>query len=138
MLTASITQSLPDGWRGDYTIERANEWIRERDREGVTLLVLERTSRTPVGMMILFESNDEKLGRTVRLGYLLYETAWGQGLASELVQGFVGWCRKAEITSIVGGVERDNVASQRVLQKNGFVCRASPDDTVELFFELQL
>jgi RimJ/RimL family protein N-acetyltransferase len=138
MLTARVTQSLPDGWQGDYTIERANEWIRERDREGATLIVLERSSRTPVGMMILFESDDEKLGRTVRLGYLLSETAWGQGLASELVQGFVGWCRKAEIASIMGGVERDNVPSQRVLQKNGFVYQPSTDDTVELFFELQL
>lgn len=138
MLTARVTQSLPEGWQGAYTIERASEWIQERDREGATLLVVERSSRMPVGVMILLESDDEKLGRSVRIGYLLSESAWGQGLASELVQGFVGWCRMAGIGSIVGGVERDNVPSQRVLEKNGFVCAPSTDGAAGLFFELRL
>ena len=57
----------------------------------------------------------------VRLGYLLAEDAWGQGYASELVEGFVRWCRQhPPIASIAGGVARDNVASVRVLTKNGF------------------
>lgn len=138
MLTPSVTQSLPEAWQGAYTTERANEWIDERDREGATLLVLERSSRTPVGLMILFESDDEQIDRTIRLGYLLSESAWGQGLASELVQGFVKWCRTVEIVLIIGGVERDNIPSQRVLEKNGFVSQGSADDHPELFFMLQL
>lgn len=138
MLTPSVTRSLPPGWQGKYTIERAIEWIAERDREGATLLVLERSSRTPVGLMILFEDVDANLGQTVRLGYLLSESAWGGGIATELVQGFVEWCRTVEIASIVGGVERDNIPSQRVLEKSGFVSQPGADDEAELFFERRL
>lgn len=137
-LTPRVTQSLPEGWQGAYTIERASEWIQERDREGATLLVVERSSRVPIGLMILFESYDEKSGSAVRLGYLLSEPAWGQGFASELVRGFVDWCRMVEIAIILGGVERDNLASQRVLTKNGFMSQPTAEDHGELIFELRL
>ena len=58
----------------------------------------------------------------VRLGYLLAESAWGKGLASELIEGFVRWCRgEAAIRSLAGGVNPDNAASIHVLEKNGFL-----------------
>jgi len=86
----------------------------------------------------LFESDDEKSGSVVRHGYLLSESAWGQGLASELVRGFVDWCRTVEIEAILGGVERDDIASQRVLMKNGFISQPTADDHGDLVFELRL
>lgn len=138
ILTPSVTQSLPEGWQGTYTVERAAEWIQERDQEGATLLVVEQSTRVPIGMMILFESNGEELGHTVRLGYLLSESTWGRGIVTELVQGFIGWCRGEAISSIVGGVEHDNIPSQRVLEKSGFICDSSNGDAGELFFELRL
>ena len=70
LLTPSVTQSLPERWQGEYTTERASQWIEERDNEGTTLLVLERSSGTPIGLIILFENNDDPRGRTIRLGYL--------------------------------------------------------------------
>ena len=138
LLTPSVTQSLPERWQGEYTTERASQWIEERDGEGTTLLVLDRLSGTPIGLMILFENDDDPRGRIVRLGYLLAESAWGKGLASELVRGFVEWCRTVDIASIVSGVERDNVASQRVLEKNGFVLQQDKDDSADLFLELRI
>ena len=40
---------------------------------------------------------------------------------NELIEGFVGWCRgHEEIDSLAGGVERNNPASARVLEKHGF------------------
>lgn len=138
MLTPSVMRSLPRGWQGAYTIGRAKEWIRERDREGATLLVLERSSETPVGLLILDESDDGEAERTVRIGYLLSESAWGRGLASELVQGFVTWSRAAGVETILGGVGCDNVASQRVLEKNGFDSEPGADDSAELLFRLRL
>ncbi len=88
--------------------------------------------------MILFEDEDQHPGQTIRLGYLLSESAWGQGLASELVEGFVDWCKSVEIASIIGGVERDNLLSQRVLEKNGFVSRPTTEERGDLLFELRL
>jgi ribosomal-protein-alanine N-acetyltransferase len=123
MLTEPVTRSLPTHWQGDYTVDRARRWIDDRDTEGTTLLVMSKSNQQAVGLMILSEGDpiDGSSGMEVRLGYLLAESAWGQGLASELVEGLVGWCRgQATIASIVGGIESANAASRRVLEKNGF------------------
>ncbi len=31
ILSERVTQSLPPSWRGSYTLERAQQWIHERD-----------------------------------------------------------------------------------------------------------
>lgn len=123
MLIEPVTRSLPPAWQGRYTVERAREWLKERDDEGVTLLIIDKSTKQAVGLMILFETDakSDGDGLEVRLGYLLSESTWGKGFASELVRGFVGWCRdQASISSIAGGVAQDNPASRRVLEKNGF------------------
>lgn len=139
LLTEGVTRSLPEPWQGAYTTQRSAEWIRQRDAEGTTLLVVDHSSRQPVGLVILFEMASEGgTGPEIRLGYLLAESVWGQGLASELIGGFVDWSREAGIVSIVGGVERDNVGSRRVLEKNGFVCDPATEQASEQMFELRL
>ena len=143
MLTEPVTRSLPPSWQGSYTAERAREWIAERDAEGTTLLVIDKSTKQAAGLMILFETDTEDSGNDieVRLGYLLSEMMWGKGLASELVRGFTGWCRaQSSISSIVGGVARDNPASRRVLEKNGFRLIQSESEIVqdEQLFCLQL
>ncbi len=142
MLTEPVTRSLPPSWQGHYTVERAREWVKERDEEGATLLIIEKATKQAIGLMILFETAAEDgSGTEVRLGYLLSESAWGKGLASELVRGFVGWCRdQASISSIAGGVAQDHPASRRVLEKNGFrfVQRDSEIAEGEDVFRLQL
>ena len=140
MLTEPVTRSLPVAWQGGYTRERALAWIEERDKEGTTLLVVDKSTNEAVGLMILFETDAEDAaeGIEVRLGYLLSEPAWGRGLASELIEGFVGWCRgQAALSSLVGGVERDNPASRRVLEKNGFQLVEGEVSGAEQLFRLR-
>lgn len=156
VLTATTTSFLPPDWQGDYSEDRARTWIAERDAESPTLLVTDRASGTTVGLVILFEeprpeSTDaepaiearpaEPGSLDVRLGYVLAESQWGRGLASELVAGLVGWCRgQPAIASIAGGVEVDNAASARVLTKNGFTLVDTGDDGPpgEELYRLQL
>jgi RimJ/RimL family protein N-acetyltransferase len=135
LLGSAVTRSLPADWQGDYSKARAKQWIEDRDHEGVTLLARDRLSFLPVGLVILHEISDGSRSRSVRIGYLLAESSWGKGLASELIGGFVEWSRDNSISSIVGGVERNNVASRRVLEKNGFVHRQASEDQNERFFE---
>lgn len=156
VLTATTTQFLPPDWQGDYTEDRARTWIAERDAESPTLLVTDRTSGDTVGLVILFEESHpsstdaapaiearpaEPGSIDVRLGYVLAESHWGRGLASELVAGLVEWCRgEPAIASIAGGVEVDNAASARVLTKNGFTLVDTGDDGPpgEELYRLQL
>ncbi len=139
LLTDRVTQSLPEAWRGSYTSQRAQEWIQDRDDEGAVLLVVDRSSRESVGLVILFEADQERaVGAELRLGYLLAESVWGKGLASEMIQGLVAWCRRSGVSSIVGGVARGNVSSRRVLEKSGFTCDAGTEEAAEQMFELKL
>lgn len=122
LLTEAVTRDLPLQWQGPYDMNRAASWFAERKRESTVLLVVRRLDIRPVGLLILSESESRKRSRDVRLGYMIAESAWGSGLASELVAGFVAWCRtNGSIRTIVGGVAAGNSASARVLIKNGFV-----------------
>ncbi len=143
LLTEPVTRSLPPSWQGGYTRSRASQWIEAQDEEGTTLLIVDKSTRQAIGLIILYETEEEEGsgGMEVRLGYLLAEPAWGQGFASEVVRGFVGWCREQPlISSIVGGVAPDNAASKRVLEKNGFrlVPRADALGQDEDLFRLPL
>lgn len=142
MMTDSVTNFLPPDWHGPYSVERANDWIVERDQESPTLLAVDRSNGRPLGLVMIFET-PSAVGDLVdlRLGYLLAEAAWGKGLGSELVAGLVRWCRQAsQVRSIVGGVGRENQASRRVLERLGFFVTnadsAGQDD--ELLYELRL
>ena len=120
ILTEPVTRTLPVAWHGAFSEERARDWIAEGDREGAGLLVVEKATEKPVGLIILFEIPADD-GIEVRLGYVLAETSWNLGFATELVDGLVRWCRaQPTIRSLAGGVAPDNPASRRVLEKNGF------------------
>lgn len=123
ILTSTTTSELPPPWRGDFDNERANSWIDDRDHESPTLLAVERHTAAPIGLLVLFESRSDPLGGSteVRVGYVVAESAWGRGFASEIVGGLVAWGRShPSIGSMSAGVGVGNDASARVLLKNGF------------------
>ena len=128
MLTEPVTRPLPATWQGPYTKERAQQWLDERASEGILSLVVERSTNRLVGLVITTDAQEREL----RLGYIVAEDMWGRGIASEIVDGFVGWCRGEDaISSIAAGVGNDNPASKRVLEKNGFVLVENEGDAVE-------
>lgn len=91
VLTEATTPALPPNWRGDFDGERARRWVEARDGESPTLLVTDQETGHAIGLLILFKVAGQGDSRRVdvRLGYILDESAWGRGLASELVSGLV-------------------------------------------------
>lgn len=140
ILTPAVTASLPDEWQGPFGPERARRWIEQRDGEGATLLARDRRSGQAIGLLVLHEIADATAAVVdVRLGYLVAESAWGQGYGRELVAGFVGWCRgQPAIRSLAGGVEAGNVASIRILEACGFVPEPGAADGDSLVYRLDL
>ena len=140
MLTEPVTRWLPPDWQGTYTRGRAADWIAERDAEGPVLLVEDRESGTPVGLVLLFEeARADGEGVDIRLGYLLAESAWGRGLGGELLGGFLSWCRtRADVRSIIGGVARENEASVRLLERHGFGRDPGSEASGDLVYRLDL
>ncbi len=69
------------------------------------------------------------------IGYLLGERYWGQGLATELLTGFIELCVKTQRWhKLIGGVDVANKASSHLLSKLGFSRQATSGDSV-VFFE---
>ncbi|MEG5263974.1 GNAT family N-acetyltransferase [Pseudomonas sp. JDS28PS106] len=59
--------------------------------------------------------------REVEIGYRLDTVCWGRGLATEAVRAVLGYgFETLAIDSIIAIVQPDNVASVKVLHKNGF------------------
>lgn len=75
----------------------------------------------------------------IRIGYVIRESDWGKGIASELVAGLVDWARSdPTIGWIIAGVGSDHGASARVLTKNGFTSTSQEPDENTHTYTLQL
>jgi RimJ/RimL family protein N-acetyltransferase len=137
-LTATVTRNLPPMWQGEYTLQRASNWIEELDREATPLLVVDSSLSMAIGLVILFEVEQDANDSHLRLGYLLSEASWGKGYATELIAGFVTWCKEHDVATVMAGVESQNRASILVLEKNGFTLVKDMEESEELTFVLDL
>jgi len=122
IVSPEVTKALPLGWQEVDTVQKARDWIRARNEDSEVLAIQYGPQSLLVGFLFL---NGEYLSGSnlidIRLGYLLAEETWGKGVGSELIKGLVDWCANAgNVSSISGGVESSNIASMRVLEKNGF------------------
>lgn len=121
MVTVRTTVALPESWQGGLSVENARGWINDRDADASMLLVAQIPSEQPVGMLVLGEVPLPESGVDLRIGYLFAESAWGRGLATELVSGLIDWARtQPRIRTLTGGVDPANRASVRVLERCGF------------------
>jgi ribosomal-protein-alanine N-acetyltransferase len=58
----------------------------------------------------------------IEIGYGTYDIFAGLGFMTEAVGGMISWAKKQpEILAIIADTEKQNIASFRVLEKNGFV-----------------
>lgn len=57
----------------------------------------------------------------IEIGYGTYDEFQGRGLMTEMVSGMVSWAKsQSAVKAILASTEKNNTASYRVLQKNGF------------------
>jgi len=117
ILSPEVTKSLPQGWQNINSVFLSINWVKERLAESVVLVVESIEQNDIIGFIFLYELDD----RIIRFGYLLSKETWGKGIGTELMKGFVDWCKQdGHIKSISGGVEKINIGSIKVLKKVGF------------------
>lgn len=127
ILTPPVLQPLPP------SLQRApgegiTRWIDDRAAESDVLTIHNQRSGVLLGILILAHPPGAGTISRVHLGYLLAESAWGCGYATELVTGLI--LATGAGVELVGGVACDNPASARVLEKAGFV-KSRSDSTPE-------
>ena len=139
ILSPEVTVSLPSGWSNINTREKANVWLEARKSEGTVLFVHHKELKRVVGFIFLYNMDNNSARTDYRFGYLLAQEVWGNGLGTELIKGLIDACkREGTINSVSGGVERNNGASIRVLEKIGFVSSKEDVPSKEtLFFRYQ-
>jgi RimJ/RimL family protein N-acetyltransferase len=111
--------------RPAQTIEQTKEFLQK--------IITDYKKLPGKGRWALYLKNDHRFVGTfaiipiadtdmLQLGYALAKEDWGKGYASEAVKGGVQYAfDKLDLTEIAGIIFPENIASQKVLLKNGFV-----------------
>jgi [ribosomal protein S5]-alanine N-acetyltransferase len=107
-----------------YTGPDADWWIRKRieqaRRQGKETTFALRTAGKLIGVL---GADNIEIGMSHRaeIGYWLARAFWGHGLMSAAVQAYVRYAfAELEVVRLTAHVFESNLASARVLEKNGF------------------
>jgi RimJ/RimL family protein N-acetyltransferase len=120
MLSEDVTNFLPQEWSNIDSLEKSDEWIRRRDAESFVFTIKVLDTQKIAGLLILTDSGSGEKN-DLRLGFIFAKNYWGNGLAKEMIAGLIKWCNEDQkISSLTGGVESNNHASEKVLMNNGF------------------
>ena len=114
---------LSDRMPSPYAVADADSWLgyvsQHDGKDGLFRAML--ADGVVVGM-ISAEQKQDVYRKDAELGYSLATNRWSKGLMTEAVRQFCPLAFAAlEIVRITGMVYEENVASRKVLEKNGFV-----------------
>lgn len=134
LLTPTVVQSLPPYFHNITTQDDADSWLAKMMFESHLFAVCLKDSMSIIGFIFIYEADDS----TANLGYLLGKAFWHQGYGSELLIGLLETCQNQKIVKkLIAGVETDNLASNKLLQKVGFVAKEEGENGV-LFYEYRV
>jgi RimJ/RimL family protein N-acetyltransferase len=136
-LDRETAQAIVDGdragraWHEQFPREDDRDgvgaWLRHGDPVFGNFVIVEQASGQAVGTIGFFGPPDET--GTVMVGYGLVEPVRGRGYATEALQALVRYAaRQSAAKRLVADTAKDNVPSQRVLEKAGFAKTHETDD----------
>lgn len=108
-------------WQDRARAQRFIEVCRQMEQEGTgARLAIERAAEGAfIGWCALMQWNAEH--RSATMGYVLHDTAWGQGFATEAAGALLQWAFDTlDLNRVQAQTDTRNAASSRVLEKLGF------------------
>jgi len=116
-----ISRNLTDGFPHPYTLQHAEEFIgRFMDQDPVTIFAIEFKGYY-VGNIGLVKGTDIHR-KTAEIGYFIGEPYWNKGIVTVAVNLITEYgFKNLDIARIHTGIFEYNTASQRVLEKCGFI-----------------
>lgn len=121
ILTPPVLAHLPPSLQLPEAENAVQGWVSARAAESRVFVVVSAADQAIIGLLFLAQLPGTEATETYHLGYLLAESRWGRGYGTELVKGLVAAKGIAHPARIVGGVDKNNAASAKVLLKSGFV-----------------
>ncbi|WP_217874193.1 GNAT family N-acetyltransferase [Pseudoalteromonas shioyasakiensis] len=132
ILTPAVVANLPGYFQGIDSIAAAEKWLANMLNE-CRLLMLQSQHQDVVGLLFIYTENHD-----AHIGYLLAEQYWGQGLAFELLQGFINLAgTQSQWQKLIAGVDESNTPSIKLLKKLAFEEKASKENGMS-FYEFNL
>lgn len=120
VLTQEVLEHLPPPLQLKGGASSISDWIDARAAESEVHIVEGLLTSDLLGLLILAEGASDAERTELHIGYLFAKHAWGQGYASEMLVGLCTVVSQTGSARLVGGVDTQNQASARVLQKAGF------------------
>jgi [ribosomal protein S5]-alanine N-acetyltransferase len=120
----NISRFLTDGFPHPYTSENAKAFIAMATKDvPVHIFAIEVEGKAVGGIGIHPQSDIMK--KNAELGYWLGEAHWGKGIITAAIKQMIDFAFSTyDITRIYARPFGNNAASQKVLQKAGFVLEA--------------
>jgi RimJ/RimL family protein N-acetyltransferase len=79
-----------------------------------------KSENTMVGDICMIGEPDAS--GTIEIGYGIHEEFRNRGFMTEIVKGIIEWARlQPTVKTIIAATDRENIASCKVLEKNGFI-----------------
>ncbi len=135
MLTPPVLQHLPPDFGPGDGSAAMPQWIAARQERAQVSLI--ETGPNLIGLLFLFRT-EPAATTDLHIGYLLAEEAWGQGYATEVLNGLIDHLRDLAPVTLRAGVAADNPASARVLIKVGFAPDEAPTTSDTQTYHLTL
>ncbi|HHU55829.1 MAG TPA: GNAT family N-acetyltransferase [Acholeplasmataceae bacterium] len=101
-------------------------WINNEN--SLNWIIEAKKTKEAIGSISLF--NTDYKNRSCEVGYCLSRYYWNQGLMTECIQYIVKYAFKKGMKTINALVREENIASIKVLEKNGFVEMGKQDKLV--------
>lgn len=120
----NIARFMTDGFPHPYTVENARSFIAMATKDvPVHIFAIEAEGKAVGGIGIHPQADVMK--KNAELGYWLGEPYWGKGIITAAVRQMVDFAFSTyDITRIYARPFGNNAASQKVLQKAGFILEA--------------
>jgi len=125
-----IARFMSDAFPSPYTLEDAKNFIAFATKdEPIHIFAIDIDGQAVGGIGIHPQADIMK--KNAELGYWLGEKYWGKEIISRAIQNIIPWAfRTYDITRIYARPFGTNIASQKVLEKAGFVLEARIKDNI--------
>lgn len=151
ILSPNVVKSLPPYFSHVTSPQLAQQWLDKVSAESRLFIISHTEQARIIGFLFLYQEslvepliqpnrvsekpNAKQISSLAHIGYLLNEADWGQGYATEFLLGFIAWSKdQPEIAGLIGGVEKDNVASANLLERLGFIAQPTEEITSPVTF----
>lgn len=125
-----IARNMTDGFPHPYSLEDAQAFIQRVSQQDPTQVFALEVNEEPCGGIGIFPQADI-FRQNAEMGYWLAEHWWGQGIVPRAIREMVQYgFATFPIERIFARPFGSNTASQRVLEKAGFVHEATFSKTI--------